>query len=202
MIFYFESGRFYNKKDIKIRKILLKGVKRMEIRKAVEQDIDEIEQIYHRIHLEEEENRVVIGWERGVYPVRATAEQALKRGDLFVGVEDGAVVATSILNHIQLEEYRQVSWKKEASDEKIMVLHTLVVDPLKKRKGYGREMVAFYEEYARNQGCVALRMDTQTKNMEARRFYKSLGYSEIGEIDCIFQGIPRVRLVLLEKVLP
>lgn len=173
----------------------------MEIRKAVEKDIDEIEQIYHRIHLEEEENRVVIGWERGVYPVRATAEQALKRGDLFVGVEDGAVVATSILNHIQLEEYRQVSWKKEASDEKITVLHTLVVDPLKKRKGYGREMVAFYEEYARNQGCVALRMDTQTKNMEARRFYKSLGYSEIGEIDCIFQGIPRVRLVLLEKVL-
>ena len=146
MIFYFESGRFYNKKDIKIRKILLKGVKRMEIRKAVEKDIDEIEQIYHRIHLEEEENRVVIGWERGVYPVRATAEQALKRGDLFVGVEDGAVVTTSILNHIQLEEYRQVSWKKEASDEKITVLHTLVVDPLKKRKGYGREMVAFYED--------------------------------------------------------
>lgn len=173
----------------------------MEIRKAVEQDIDEVEQIYHRIHLEEEENRVVIGWERGVYPVRATAEQALKRGDLFVGVEDGVVVATSILNHIQLEEYRQVSWEKEASDEKIMVLHTLVVDPLKKRSGYGKQMVAFYEEYARNRGCSALRMDTQMKNWSAREFYKSLGYSEVGEIDCVFQGIPRVRLVLLEKVL-
>ena len=41
-----------------------------------------------------------------------------------------------------------------------MVLHALAVDPLEKGKGCGRAFVAFYEDYAKQHGCTALRMDT------------------------------------------
>lgn len=56
----------------------------MEILKAKETDIDDIERIYEHIHDEEENGRAVIGWIRNVYPVRRTAEDALSRNDLFV----------------------------------------------------------------------------------------------------------------------
>ena len=59
------------------------------IRKAVKADLDGIAEIYEHIHTEEESGRACIGWIRGVYPERQTAEAALDRGDLFVEELDG-----------------------------------------------------------------------------------------------------------------
>ena len=42
-------------------------------------------------------------------------------------------------------------------------------------------------------------MDTNEKNQAARALYRSLGYEEIGVVPTVFNGIPDVRLVLLEK---
>ena len=82
-----------------------------------------------------------------------------------------------------------------------MVLHTLVIDPAAKEQGCGQAFVKFYEDYARRSGSLCLRMDTNAKNENARRFYKKLGYSEVGIVPCVFNGIDGVNLVLLEKKL-
>ena len=54
---------------------------------------------------------------------------------------------------------------------------------------------------ARENGCTVLRMDTNAKNAAARRLYQKLGYAEPDIVPCTFNGIPNVRLVLLEKKL-
>lgn len=170
----------------------------MEIRKAVAADLDGIEQIYERIHDGEEQGLSTIGWIRGIYPTRATATAAIERGDLFVMTDAGKIVASAVINQIQVPEYRDVQWQHAAEDE-IMVLHCLTVDPLMKGKGYGRAFVTYYENYARQHGCPALRMDTNVRNARARRLYQKLGYAEVGIVLCAFNGIPNVRLVCLEK---
>ena len=81
------------------------------------------------------------------------------------------------------------------------MLHTLVIDPAAKGQGCGQVFVKFYEDYARRSGSPCLRMDTNAKNENARRFYKKLGYSEVGIVPCVFNGIDGVNLVLLEKKL-
>ena len=53
----------------------------------------------------------------------------------------------------------------------------------------------------RENGCTVLRMDTNAKNAAARRLYQKLGYAESDIVPCIFNGIPNVQLVLLEKKL-
>lgn len=80
-----------------------------------------------------------------------------------------------------------------------MVLHTLVVDPSENGQGYASKFVKFYEELAKENGCNYLRMDTNEKNIVARTLYKKLGYNEPGYVECVFNGIPGVRLVCLEK---
>lgn len=112
----------------------------MEILKAKETDIDDIERIYEHIHDEEENGRAVIGWIRNVYPVRRTAEDALSRNDLFVMKEKNEVVAAAIINQIQVEEYKYARWRVEAEDSEVMVLHCLAVEPSKKNKGYGKNL--------------------------------------------------------------
>ena len=160
-------------------------------RKATEVDIPAITAIYDHTHDLEERGETTIGWIRGVYPTRKTAEAALERGDLFVMLDDGNVVAAAVINQTQVPEYKDAAWKHAAEDN----------DPLKGGKGYGRAFVAYYEDYAKQHGCPALRMDTNVKNTRARKLYHALGYEEVGIVQCIFNGIPNVQLVCLEKYL-
>jgi GNAT superfamily N-acetyltransferase len=64
-------------------------------------------------------------------------------------------------------------------------------------KGYGKSFAAFYEEYAREHGCI----DTNVRNTRARHLYQKLGYKEEGIVGCVFNGIPDVQLVCMEKYL-
>ena len=173
----------------------------MQFIKAEEKHIDAIEGIYSRIIDAQEQGRLTVGWQRGVYPTRQTALDALGRDDLFVCVDGGQVAAAAIINRIQVPVYAEVGWLYHAEPDEVMVLHTLVVDPLRAGRGYGTAFVAFYEGYAKNNGCPVLRMDTNEKNAAARRLYARLGYREAGIVPCVFNGIKGVGLVCLEKKL-
>lgn len=173
----------------------------IEIRKAKKTDIDSIEKIYDNTHDGEEKGLTTIGWIRNIYPTRKTAEDALSRDDLFVMVDEGKIVAAAVINQIQVDEYKYAAWKHSVKDNEVMVLHCLVVDPFQKKKGYGKAFVAFYENYAKQHNCVALRMDTNARNTRARNLYQKLEYEEIGIVKCVFNGIPDVQLVCLEKYL-
>ena len=172
------------------------------IRTGAQQDIDAVAAIYDRIHTREEAGQSAVGWVRDIYPTRATAQAALDAGELFVLEHGGAVAAAARINQIQVPEYANARWQHpQAPAEQVMVLHTLVVDPLQGGRGLGTAFVRFYEEYAREKGCPYLRMDTNEKNRSARALYARLGYQEAGIVDCCFNGIAGVKLVCLEKTL-
>lgn len=173
----------------------------MVIRKATEKDVDAVEKLYDEIHTAEEENKQQIGWIRGVYPVRATAEMALHREDLFVLEKDGEIYGSGIINSIQVDSYCHGNWQYKVPDEQVCVLHTLVISPGNAGKGYGRAFLDFYEKYALEHGCTELRIDTNAKNTVARSMYGKLGYTEVGVVPTDFNGIPGIKLVLLEKYL-
>ena len=171
------------------------------IRKALESDISAVAAIYDKLHTEEEAGRATIGWIRGVYPTEDTARQALSRGDLFVQEDGGAIVGAAIINQTQVDAYYGGPWQYAAEDNEVMVLHTLVIDPDAAGRGFGKQFVAFYEDYAIQNGCKVLRMDTNSRNLRARAMYGRLGYREAGIVPCVFNGIAGVGLVLLEKML-
>ena len=173
----------------------------IRIRLATAADIAAVEAVYEHIHDSEEAGQNTIGWSRGVYPTRATAETALNAGDLFVLTVDGIVAAAARINREQVDVYADCPWSYAAEDDRVMVLHTLVVDPARGGLGLGKRFVAFYEDYAREHGCTVLRMDTNAKNLRARGMYAHLGYREAGIVPCVFNGIPNVMLVCLEKKL-
>lgn len=173
----------------------------MKIRKANANDIDDVERIYHAIHLAEKAGEAHVGWEAGVYPVRQTAEDALNRDDLFVLDAADIIIGSGIINQNQVDVYANANWRYKADPSEVMVLHTLAIDPGKMGKGYGKAFIKFYEDYALINNCHYLRMDTNEKNKVARRFYQSLGYEEVDIIPCTFNGLEGVNLVLIEKAL-
>ncbi len=177
----------------------------MRVRKATPADLDAVATGYAHVHDEEEAGRSTIGWVRGIYPERKHAESALRSGELYV-MEDFVggetrVVASAIINAKQVPEYALAHWTVDTPDNEVLVLHTLVVDPLYKGHGYGTAFVSFYEEEAQKRGCTACRIDTNARNVAARRLYSHLGYTEVDIVPCNFNGIPDIQLVCLEKLL-
>ena len=168
----------------------------MNIRKALPTDLDAIEAIYDEIHTAEEQGLLTTGWLRGIYPTRKTAEESVRRGDMFV-LEDGEITGAGIINRIQVDVYSGAPWEYES--DRVCVLHTLVISPGFSGRGYGSAFVRYYEDYARTHGCMELRMDTNARNRAARQLYAKLGYKEIGIVPTVFNDIPGVQLVLLEK---
>ena len=168
----------------------------MHIRKATAADLDAIEQIYEDIHTAEEKGAATIGWIRGIYPTRKTAEAAVLRDDMFV-LEDGEIIGTGIINRTQVDVYYGAPWRFDT--DKVCVLHTLVISPKVSGRGYGRAFVEYYEQWALDHNLPELRIDTNAKNSAARAMYKKMGYEEIGIVPTVFNGIPGVDLVLLER---
>ena len=169
------------------------------IRKAGRKDLEAVDCLYGEIHDAEAAGLITTGWIREIYPVRATAEAALARDDLFVLEEEGHILGSGIINQLQVDVYEGAPWKHQVPDEQVCVLHTLVISPAVRGKGYGREFVRFYEAYAQQHGCTELRIDTNERNLAARAMYRKYGYREIDIVPTIFNGIAGVNLVLLEK---
>ena len=174
----------------------------MIIRKATLDDLTAIIGIYDEIHSREEAGEVTTGWLRGIYPIGKTAEDSIGRGDMFVQEDEtGEIVGTGMINQAQVDVYADGDWQYPAADDEVMVLHTLIISTRAEHRGSGREFLAFYENLAKENGCPYLRLDTNAKNAVARDFYRKHGYDEIGIVPTVFNGIPGVNLVLLEKKL-
>ena len=153
------------------------------ITKAAAADLPAVAQIYEDIIARQERGGPYIGWQSGVYPTLETARAALERDELFVQRRGEKVVGSAIINQTQVDVYAQAAWQYPAQDSQVMVLHTLVIDPSESAHGYGGH----------------LRIDTNARNEVARKFYKKLGYREVGIVPCRFNGLPDVDLVMLEK---
>lgn len=174
----------------------------MKIRKATEQDVDRIAEIYNAVHDEIEAGRYAMNWHRDLYPTRLWAEERQNAGDLYaMEDEGGAVVATAVINHNPLPEYAAGRWHQPSDYERVLVIHSLVVDPRQVRKGYATAFMRYFEEMGRATGCTRLRLDTQQIDLPARRLYRKLGYREADYVPCRFKGINDIDLVLIEKIL-
>lgn len=176
----------------------------IKIRKGNYADIDSITAIYDAIHDEIEQGRYEMRWFRDLYPTREWACERVASADLYVMTDSEwgeEIVASAVINHNPLPEYKAGRWFQPDSYDRILILHTLVVNPVHMHKGYATAFVEYFEQLGRDSGCDRVRLDTQAIDIPARRLYHKLGYVEADRVGCEFKGIAGIDLVLIEKML-
>ena len=77
----------------------------MLIRKADENDIKEINEIYDRVLEREERGEISTGWIRGGYPTEKTVREAFDAGELFAAFDNGRAVASARINRARRPRY-------------------------------------------------------------------------------------------------
>lgn len=155
----------------------------MVIEKGAPKDIDELTALYDELNDYFAATKNYAGWIKGVYPVRETAVQGIQEETLFVLRMDNAIAGTVILNHKPEEAYHQAKWRVDADYSDIIVIHTLAVHPRFMKKGVGVALMNFAKQYATEQNCKAIRLDTSVDNLPAIALYERLGYHYVGTVD-------------------
>jgi ribosomal protein S18 acetylase RimI-like enzyme len=125
----------------------------MEIRPYLETDEDAVIALWQRCNL-------VVPWNN---PRSDIARKLAVDRDLFlVGLADGRVVASVMGGY---EGHR--GW-----------VNYLAVDPVCRRKGYGRRIMSAVEERLKAKGCPKINLQVRASNREVIAFYEALGFSD------------------------
>ena len=148
----------------------------MGFRQAIVADLDSIEDGYIEHFAHEKKYGAYTVFQEGVYPTRKVAETALWNRALYVYEENGIILGSVILDGQQPEEYKKIEWPSNAPNEKVMVIHLLMVRPSAAGKGIGTLIVNFAIDIAKQHACVAVRLDTGEQNVPAASLYKKLGF--------------------------
>ncbi|MGH3137825.1 MAG: GNAT family N-acetyltransferase [Gaiellaceae bacterium] len=129
----------------------------MEIRRAESGDVAAIRAIVEVAYAPYEPR---IG--RVPAPVVADYPALVAAGDAWVCISDGRVVGVLVI--------------RQAGDA--LELENVAVDPACQRRGYGRALIAFAEQQARELGLGTVTLYTNEAMVENLRLYPRLGFAE------------------------
>lgn len=114
------------------------------------------------------------------YPSRSAFEKDVKEKSLHVLIIDGQIVGTVVISNQMDQEYLPVSWL--SPNHNSIYIHRLAVLPEHQGKGYAQRMMDFAERYARDMGCISVRLDTFSQNRRNQVFYETRGYQRLGDV--------------------
>lgn len=172
------------------------------IRLAKRDDISKVAKTYEELLIYEKENGSFSNWQLNVYPTIATAQKAYNDGTLYileeVFEEKTEICSSVILNKNQAPEYKEINWKFQASDNEVFVIHTLCTPPSKASKGYGKQIINFAIDLAKELNCKVIRLDTWAENKPAAKLYNKLGFRLAGYADFNLAGLIKEKQVFFE----
>lgn len=157
------------------------------IKKGTINDIAELESLYDALNDHLSANTNYPGWIKGIYPVRETAEKAIKEDSLYVLRKENSIAGSIILNHEPETAYDKVEWGIDVTYDKIFVVRTLVVHPHFMKQGIAKRLMDFTKKLSISLGMKSIRLDVSVYNAPAIHLYEQSGYTYVGTVDL---GLP------------
>ncbi|WP_276168813.1 GNAT family N-acetyltransferase [Zobellia alginiliquefaciens] len=114
------------------------------------------------------------------YPSKQAFETDIERGELYILQEDNQIIGSIVLSTLMDEEYVPIKWLTPTG--KNIYIHRVAVHPDYQGKGYAQKMMAFAENYARENRFESIRLDTFSQNKRNQRFYEARGFQRLGDI--------------------
>lgn len=174
----------------------------MIIREAIKNDLKEAMTFYN-IMCEElgKEDHLPDG-SKGGFPSEAMVAEAIENKQLYIGKEDGKIMAAYIMNHYCDAAYDTVKWQIDAAKEQISVMHALRVLPQYSGKGYATRLVEHAIEIAKQKKQKAIRLDCLEVKPVPQKMYRAFGFRDIDIVEIYYKDIGEPRkFILFEKVL-
>lgn len=157
--------------------------------KAGLEDLDDVLAFYEDVtdHIQFEDFHP--GWQRGLYPRRIYLEEAIAKGRLYLGKDQGQIVGGVVLDHEAPPGYEKAKWPQDIPHHKIYYIHTFAVSPSAQGKGYGKKMIQAIKDLAQARGMAALRLDVLRDYDRAKGLYDASGLSFVDQVELYYPDV-------------
>ncbi len=124
-------------------------------------------------------NRNIFQWNEK-YPSKKIFKKDIESNSLYLARINKEIVGCIMLSENKDDVYKDIKWLSE--DNINLYVHRLAVHPQFQKKGIGSKMMDFAEDYAKLNNYESVRLDTFSKNERNNIFYKSRGYTKLGNV--------------------
>ena len=114
------------------------------------------------------------------YPNRNAFIDDIKNNELLVFTKGDLLVGCIALCTKMDDVYKNVKWLTK--DVKSLYIHRLAVDPQFQKKGIGKKLMDYAEDFAKKNNFISVRLDTFSKNKNNMRFYERRGYKRLEKV--------------------
>ncbi|MDR0828921.1 MAG: GNAT family N-acetyltransferase [Prevotellaceae bacterium] len=149
----------------------------MELQLAKIEDLNIIEKIFKNVIQNLTDNNI-FQWDE-IYPNATILEIDILKNQLYKIIFENNIISAFVLNKEFDKEYGNGKWNY--CGENFIILHRLCVDTAYQNKGYGEKTMLLIEDYLKNNGIQAIRLDVFPQNNYAMKLYNKLGYRKTGE---------------------
>lgn len=125
-----------------------------------------------------EMNRNAIYQWDSIYPNINIIEEDIKKEQLYIGIYEGKIVSSYVLNQECDKQYNNGAWRYPNST--YYVLHRLCVNPQFQNKRIGTLTMLHIENEVKKMGADTIRLDVFSLNPYAVKLYENLGYCKVG----------------------
>ena len=166
----------------------------MKIEKGILDDLSSIMGLIKSV-IQDMERKNIFQWNEN-YPTTEVFENDILNNSLYLIRHEDGILGIIVFDENQSPEYSQIDWASK--DERVLVIHRLAINPKFQGHGYARKLMDYAEEYARNKGYTAIRLDAYTGNPRTLSFYEKRDYKKTGVFYFPWMELP---LNCYEKVL-
>ena len=130
-------------------------------------------------------NQGVFQWNEHYHSL-AIFKKDIEEENLYVIDLDGIVYGCIMFSEEKDPLYNTINWL--TPDRSNLYLHRLAIHPLQQKKGWGKKLMDFAENYALENGNISIRLDTFSQNLRNNTFYKARGYTRLGDVYFVKQS--------------
>ena len=175
-------------------------IKKESFQKAQMNQLDDTIELYNSCK-SDLLNRNIYQWGKwnDDYPSQNHIHKAISKGQLYHLIIEDELVGAVILNENQSNEWKQVKWT--VINGSVLVIHAMVINPKHQNKGFGKRLLVYCEEYAKENRYACLRLDSFTKNPISNKLYQKFGYNKVGVVEFNIKPEGNMEYYCFEKIL-
>ena len=173
----------------------------MIIIRAKENEYEAIRQFYYSVIEAVKNAEYKPMWQKDIYPSPEQIQTALAEQTIYYGLEGDRIAAAMVVNGKYNPEYNDASWKVDAKEGEVMVIHMLGVHSDFTGRGFAKQMVRFALDLAKDAGMKVMRLDVLKGNVPAERLYPAMGFEYIETVPMYYDNTDWMDFELFEHAL-
>ncbi len=151
----------------------------MKIRKAKISDLNNIMNMYNSCVAGMMKNGID-QWD-ATYPNIEVITKDIIEQTYYIAEIDEEIIGGINIDKLQDKTYLDINWEDKTNS--FLVVHRLGVKEEFWNKKIGKYLMIFTEKLVIENGLKSIRLDTYSGNPKAMKFYRRLGYNELGSIN-------------------